>query len=195
MNFTAIDFETANSNRQSVCSVGLAIVRDGEVVETIHRLIKPTPNYYNGINISIHGITQSMTENEQTFDEVWQDLRCYIENQPMLAHNASFDFSCLRYVMDAYGLTYPDLNYHCTMVMGKKMFPELYNHKLPTLCDHLNVSGLQHHDAESDALACAQLFLEIAKRSDASSLREFMASSGFTPGKLYDGGYVPFRKK
>ena len=67
MKFIAIDFETANFKRQSVCSIGLAVVENFEVVKTINRLIKPTPNYYEAINMSIHGITPEMTENEPTF--------------------------------------------------------------------------------------------------------------------------------
>ncbi|MCG8474729.1 MAG: 3'-5' exonuclease [Cytophagales bacterium] len=195
MNFTAIDFETANSKRQSVCSVGLAVVRNGEIVDTVHRLIKPTPNYYEGINISIHGITQSMTEGEPTFAHLWDELRAYIEGQPVVAHNASFDFSCLRYAMDAYGMAYPRVEYFCTMVMGKKLYPELFNHKLPTMCEHFGVQGLDHHDAESDAVACARLMISMGKQFGAGSLEELIASGGFTAGKLHSGGYVPFRAK
>ncbi len=80
MNFVAIDFETANFKRQSVCSVGLAIVENFKVVKTINKLIKPTPNYYERINMSIHGIKPEMTENEKNFSELWPELKPYLEN-------------------------------------------------------------------------------------------------------------------
>ena len=43
--FAAIDFETANGQRCSVCSVGIVIVRNGEIVDRFYSLIRPTPNY------------------------------------------------------------------------------------------------------------------------------------------------------
>ncbi|HTN68226.1 MAG TPA: hypothetical protein VLZ33_02050 [Dysgonamonadaceae bacterium] len=56
-NFAAIDFETANSNRSSVCSVGLVIVMDGIITDRIYELIKPEPNYYSYWNSQVHGLT------------------------------------------------------------------------------------------------------------------------------------------
>lgn len=46
-NFAAIDFETANRERSSVCSVGIVIVKDGKITDKIYRLIRPYPNYYS----------------------------------------------------------------------------------------------------------------------------------------------------
>ena len=59
--FAAIDFETANGNRSSVCSVGIVIVRDGEIVDRFYSLIRPTPNYYNYFTTRIHGLTREDT--------------------------------------------------------------------------------------------------------------------------------------
>ena len=59
--FAAIDFETANRNPSSVCSVGVVIVRGGEVVERIYRLIRPCPNYYDYWNTRVHGLTRQDT--------------------------------------------------------------------------------------------------------------------------------------
>jgi len=123
MNFVALDFETANFKRQSVCSVGLAIVEDLKIVKTINKLIKPTPNYYERINMSIHGIKPEMTEKEKDFAELWPELKPYLENNYVVAHNASFDLSALRYVLNSYKIDYPNLNYFCTMQTSKTYFP------------------------------------------------------------------------
>jgi DNA polymerase III subunit epsilon len=137
MNFIAIDFETANFKRQSVCSVGLAIVENFKVVKTVNKLIKPTPNYYERINMSIHGIRPEMTENVLAFDELWPEIKPYLENNHIVAHNASFDFSALRYVLDSYEIEYPRLNYYCSMQISKKIYPGLVNYQLPTVCKQI----------------------------------------------------------
>ena len=57
--FAAIDFETANGRRTSVCSVGVVVVRGGEVVDTLYSLIRPRPNFYSRFTTAIHGLSAS----------------------------------------------------------------------------------------------------------------------------------------
>lgn len=192
MDFIAIDFETANFKRQSVCSIGLAVVKNMEIVMTLNKLIKPTPNYYENINVSIHGITSEMTNDSPTFAELWKELQPYLDNNHVIAHNASFDFSALRYVLDTYEIDYPSLNYYCSMLISKKVFPGLINYQLPTICKHLNIEGLSHHIAESDALACANIMIEILKQKNVSTLEELQSRLKFTKGKIYPNNYSPF---
>ena len=68
--FAAIDFETANGQRTSVCSVGVVVVRGGRPSESIYRLIRPYPNYYSAFTTAIHGLTRSDTENAPSFPDV-----------------------------------------------------------------------------------------------------------------------------
>lgn len=70
-NFAAIDFETANNERSSVCSVGLVIVRGGEIVDRFYSLIKPEPEYYNYWCSRVHGLCAADTENAPVFPEIW----------------------------------------------------------------------------------------------------------------------------
>ena len=93
MDFIAIDFETANSKRSSICSMGVAIVEKGKLVGTEHFYVKPTPNYYDGFNTFLHGISDKDTKNEKTFKQQWEALKKYFDKQTVIAHNASFDFS------------------------------------------------------------------------------------------------------
>lgn len=192
MKFIAIDFETANFKRQSVCSIGLAVVENFEVVKTINRLIKPTPNYYEAINMSIHGITPEMTENEPSFSDLWNEIKPFIDNNKLVAHNASFDFSALRYVLDSYQINYPSLDYYCSMLLSKKVFPGLVNYQLPTVCKHLGIDGLSHHDAESDAVACANVMIGICKAHNVSSLGDLEQKLEFSKGEIYPNSYNPF---
>ena len=73
-NFAAIDFETANRHRSSVCSVGIVIVRKGIISQEIYKLIRPNPNYYNPFNTGIHGLSKDDTANAPDFPEVWQEI-------------------------------------------------------------------------------------------------------------------------
>ena len=77
--FAAIDFETANNIRSSVCSVGVVIVRDGEVVNKFYSLIKPEPEYYNYWCSQVHGLSAEDTDNAPVFPEVWKQIGPLIE--------------------------------------------------------------------------------------------------------------------
>ena len=195
MNFIAIDFETANFKRQSVCSVGLAIVENFKVVKTVNKLIKPTPNYYERINMSIHGIRPEMTENVLAFDELWPEIKPYLENNHIVAHNASFDFSALRYVLDSYEIEYPRLNYYCSMQISKKIYPGLVNYQLPTVCKHLQIDNLNHHDATSDAVACANILIQICQQNQINSFDELTKKLKISSGELSPNSYYPFSCK
>ena len=86
-NFAAIDFETANNERTSVCSVGVVVVRGGEIVERFYSLIQPEPNYYLYWNTRVHGLTRADTDNAQVFPYVWSKVEPLIEGLPLVAHN------------------------------------------------------------------------------------------------------------
>ena len=185
MKFVAIDFETANYKRQSVCSIGIAVVEDFKIVETYSKLIKPTPNYYERINISIHKIRPEMTDNEKTFGEIWSEIKPYIEKNQIVAHNASFDFSALRSVLDSYGLDYPELDYYCTMLLSKKLYPGFLNYQLSTVCKELGIDLKNHHDAESDAIACAEIMIRICKDNNYESFDDLSKRLNFSSGKFF----------
>ena len=93
--FAAIDFETANNERTSVCSVGVVIVRDGEIVDSFYSLIQPEPNYYNYWCTQVHGITRHDTESAPVFPEVWKQIeplnlvQSFLHKQTYLSCNVS----------------------------------------------------------------------------------------------------------
>lgn len=188
MNFVAIDFETANFKRSSACSLGLAIVENGRVTKTKSFLFEPIPNYFERINISIHGITPNMVIGKPTFQELWREIMQYFEGQTLIAHNASFDISVLRNVLELYGIEFPHLDYYCSLILSKKAKEGLTNYRLPTLCNHYNID-LSHHDAESDAKACALLTLELCKENHVNTLTELSSVLGFKNGSVFSKGY------
>lgn len=107
MNFIAIDFETANSERSSPCEIGLVIVEDFQIVEKKSFLIRPKENYFDFYNTYLHGIDERMVKNEPEFDKIYKEIKPYFESYPIIAHNASFDISVLRHTLDLYEIEYP----------------------------------------------------------------------------------------
>ena len=88
--FAAIDFETADHWRDSARSAGVALVENGRITETFHRLIRPPRKDF--VFTCIHGLTSSDVRNSPTFPQMWPELRDFIDEEGFLvAHNAPFD--------------------------------------------------------------------------------------------------------
>ncbi|HKM44522.1 MAG TPA: 3'-5' exonuclease [Dysgonamonadaceae bacterium] len=161
--FVAIDFETANQYRSSVCSVGLVFVENNKIIDCFYELIKPTPNFYCSWATNIHGIQYWDTINSLEFPSVWQKLHTKIKNLPLVAHNSAFDESCLRAVLDSYGIEQHSNTFYCTYREAKRLFPDLPNHQLHTVSEHFGFHLEDHHNALADAKACAHIALNIFK--------------------------------
>lgn len=162
LDFAAIDFETANRSLSSVCSVGVVIVRNGEVIRKIYKLIHPVPNYYSPGNVRVHGLTRADTDSADTFPEVWAEIAQYIEGLPLVAHFSRFDESCLKAAFRRFEMTYPDYEFKCTCKASRRVFgSSLPNHKLPTVAKRCGYDLTSHHHAMADAEACAAIAMQI----------------------------------
>ena len=159
--FAAIDFETANASRSSVCSVGIVIVRDKEMTKSIYRLIRPRPNFYNYWTTRIHGMGYFDTMDACDFPDVWNEIAPEIDGLPLVAHNSPFDEGCLKAVHSIYEMQYPGYQFYCTCRAARKKFPELINHKLHTVSLHCGFNLKNHHHALADAEACAAIALSV----------------------------------
>ena len=158
--FAAIDFETANNERSSVCSVGIIIVRDGEIVDSFYSLIQPEPNYYNYRCSQVHGLTAEDTDNAPLFPEVWKQIEPKIVGLPLVAHNKAFDESCLKAVFRVYQMDYPSYEFHCTCIASRKVWPEEH-HNLDIIAERCGYNLENNHHALADAEACAAIALQI----------------------------------
>ena len=160
--FAAIDFETANSERTSICSVGVVIVRDGEMADRFYSLIRPEPDYYSYWCSQVHGLTSKDTKGAPLFPEVWKQIEPLIEGLPLVAHNKSFDESCLKAAFRCYRMDYPDYEFHCTCLASRRVFGQtLPNHQLHTVAARCGYQLHNHHHALADAEACAWIAMEI----------------------------------
>lgn len=160
LDFTAIDFETADYGRDSACSVALVHVRGGRIVDQRVQLLRPPRRRF--VFTYIHGLTWEDVKEAPTFAEAWPDLAPLCEGSKfMAAHNAPFDKSVLRACCEAAGLTMPALPFQCTVKMARAAW-DVFPTKLPHVCDRLGIP-LDHHEALSDARACAQIVLEAGR--------------------------------
>ncbi|MFG6370784.1 3'-5' exonuclease [Turicimonas muris] len=161
-NFAAIDFETANMYRTSVCSVGLVIVRDGIIADKFYSLIRPTPHFYTSFNTKIHGICKEDTLNAPLFPDVWMQAAPLVEGLTLVAHNSPFDEGCLKAVFAHYEMPYPEYPFLCTCRASRRVIGNrLPNHKLHTVARYCGYNLLNHHHALADAEACAEIALKI----------------------------------
>ena len=159
-NFAAIDFETANNERTSICSVGVVIVRNGEIADRFYSLVHPEPDYYLYWNTRIHGLTQEDTAHAPVFSEVWKQVAPKIEGLPLVAHNKAFDERCLKAVFRTYCMDYPDYDFYCTYQASRKL-KGLRNHQLQTVAGFFGFELENHHHALADAEACAWIARQI----------------------------------
>ncbi len=159
-NFAAIDFETANGSRTSVCSVGVVVVRDGVITDRFYSLIHPTPNYYAYFCSRVHGLCREDTEDAPCFPDVWEQIAPLIEGLPLVAHNSRFDEGCLKAVFRTYRMDYPDYIFHCTLTASRRRL-RLPNHQLHTVAAACGFDLENHHHALADAEACAAIALRI----------------------------------
>lgn len=159
--FIALDFETATSQRASVCEVGVSFVRDGKVGASPSYLIQPPGNLYDSANIAIHGITPDMTEFSPGFADFWPALADNLRGETVVAHYAPFDMGVIRSECQRCGIPFPEFRFVCSCALARFVLPGFYSYGLEPLCHHFGISAEGHHRAGADALMTAQLILRL----------------------------------
>jgi len=193
MRFTALDFETANSWNGSICAVGLVVVEDGQIIERKYWLVRPHVryDYFDNFNILIHGIKPGMVRDAVRFNTLYaEEILPRIQDTLVIAHNAAFDMSALRHILELYRIPYPTTRYLCTYKIAAKTWPHFENHKLNTVSDHLQFT-FTHHNALEDALACANVLLAALREKNVTSPDELAKAIGMRIGTMCEDGYSP----
>lgn len=174
LDFAAVDVETANSGRASVCAIGVAIVRDGHVVDRHHLLVQPPPalQHFDAMNTRLHGLTPSDVLGQPDLPTRLAHIQDLIGDLPVIAHNAAFDIGALRSGCDAAGAQWPTLTYACSLTMARRAGLGLLSYRLPLVCHALGVTAGRHHHAADDAQAAAHVVIALAARCGAATLHE-----------------------
>ena len=171
MDFTAIDFETANSSSASACSVGLVKVRDGRVVDKASWFIRPPLefDFFNEWNTRIHGIVAADVVDALLWSEQLADLVAFADGDHFVAHNAGFDMGVIVAACTASFIDVPSFDYLCSLQVARKTY-HLDSYKLPVAAMAAGFEDFPHHDALADAEACAAIIVHAAKRHDATDI-------------------------
>ena len=159
--FVALDFETANYKRTSICSVGMVKVVANEIVETFYTLVNPN-DFFAARNIEVHGIQAKDVQHSPNFAYVYPYMMQFIGDLPVVAHNAAFDMSVLHASIQAENLITPPMTYFCSYQLAKRTV-SARRHGLKHMMSHFNLDFHGHHDALNDAKACAMITYRLLK--------------------------------
>ena len=158
MIYTAIDFETAASSSASACSIGLVRMdEEGEVLDQYYSLIRPKSSAFSPVCFSIHHLDPVDILSSPTIAELWPDIKAFISDYPLVAHNANFDMKVLRDSLASWGIECIHNEYFCTLSLSRRLWKGKHSYSLCALTAEL---GWEYdaHNALSDALMCGRLF-------------------------------------
>jgi DNA polymerase III subunit epsilon len=171
--FAAIDFETANQNPDSACSIGVAIYCDGRVKARFSTLIRPPMLEFGHWQTAVHRICADDVKNKPTFQELWPKLSKMLGELPLVSHNAPFDMRVLFACLDQNKISKPNYRWVCSLELARAGLPGLSNHKLGTVAKLLGID-LDHHEAGSDAAACAEITSRLGRLLGAERITAFV---------------------
>jgi len=171
LNFTAIDFETANSSSASACSVGLVKVRDGIMVDQVSWFIRPPAGHdeFWEWNTRIHGIVEADVADALSWSDQLADLVEFADGDHLVAHNAGFDMGVISGGCAASLIETPSFDYACSLQVARKTY-HLESYRLPVAAMAAGFEDFAHHDALADAQACAAIMIHAAKRHEATDI-------------------------
>lgn len=175
MKIASIDFETANHSRVSMCAASVAVFKDGELVDSPYWLVKPPKGH--GFFLpewteSCHGLSWFDVKNAPEFSEIADEMIGQLcDADVVIAHNASFDLGVLRAALEHFQRPQPRFQYLCTLQLARRQWPQLPNHQLSTLAAHISCD-LQHHQAQSDAIAAGKIMLAVMRELQVRSAAE-----------------------
>ena len=185
LDFTAIDFETANGSPASPCAVGLIRVRDSKLVATLELLFRPPipHDWFSEGNIRVHGITPAMVQDAPTYSEVINQMLEFIDEDLLVAHNASFDMGVLAASAKAINHELPKLRYGCSLKIARKTY-NLESYRLNAVAYAIGHEEFEHHNALADSDACARIVIHAAQRHGVQDLPELLAATKVRLGAL-----------
>ncbi|MCY4512296.1 MAG: 3'-5' exonuclease [Bdellovibrionales bacterium] len=165
MNFIGFDIETTGTLSHQDLIVEIAAVRfQGDQVQETYQSFIEIESAMPAQATAINGITDDMLKGQPSIQEVLTDFAAFCGSHLMVAHNAIFDFQFISRDIKKNQTPSPRGLVLDTYTLSKKVFPQMANYKLATLCDYLKIKGETFHRAKADAVACGHLFLKILKQ-------------------------------
>ena len=165
--FVAIDVETANSRRASICQIGLVVYENRKVVDEWSTLVNPEDEFHS-INVSIHGIGRKSVESAPTFPQVFAEVRDRVAGACIASYGdfdrGAFSQAGVRYSLPALNGQWLDLQH-----VVKQAWPPAFTAggwALKKVCAQLGIDLSNHHDALADARAAGSVFVRAQEQTD-----------------------------
>jgi len=184
--FVVIDFETANNNLDSACSLGIVTVKGINIVDKIHYYIKPPTGQFSTTNTKIHGITSRDVDSADTFFELWEKIRSYFEGRIVIAHNAQFDMSVLKNCLDTYKLTCADFIYTDSISISSLAIDENVGRSLKDRAAYFGIPLENHHNAVEDAYVASKLVTETMLKFNAPLINWLLILNNIHAKQFYN---------
>ena len=159
--YVAFDIETTglDSRTDAIIEIGAVLMRGGEVVDTFTSFADP--GYpLSAKTVSLTGITDEMLRGAPKPEKAVDEFLDWLNGRTLVAHNAEFDIGFIREYCKKSGRAF-DPHYIDTLVLSQYLCPELSNHKLDTVANHLGLPPFQHHRAFDDAGVCGNIFFQL----------------------------------
>ena len=173
--YIAFDVETPNRYNNRMSAIGISVIEDGEIKEEFFSYVNPEC-HFDYFNKQLTGIDEKTVASAPTFPELWEKIEPVMSSGILVAHYATFDLGVLKKCLQDYGICWkPTAKYCCTVQIGKRVVPGI-SHKLNVLCDYFGI-GLEHHKADSDSHACAEILLRYFE--DGADERSFIRTYRF----------------
>lgn len=174
--FIALDFEIANNMLSSACSLGMVFVKDQQIIDEKYFLIQPPTLEFDKKTIEIHGITADDVRHEKKFNEIWHEISPFFnKDTKIIAHNAQFDMSVLHCCLTEYSLDFPEFTYADSIsISTKQCRGERIGNSLKERLSYFNIQLENHHNALSDAKACAELVIKCLELKKKKTLESYL---------------------
>jgi len=155
--YIVFDVETPNSSNNRMSAIGISAIKDNKIVANYFSLVDPE-THFDYFNTQLTGIDSEKVKDAPNFAELWKKIEPIMSKGILVAHNAVFDMGVLRSCLQSYGITWKtSAEYLCTVQIGRRVLPDM-KHNLNVMCDHYGIA-LDHHQADSDSRACAEILL------------------------------------
>lgn len=181
MDFLAIDFEVASRLEYSPCAVSIYSFTEKSYTKILSTLINPGNVFFDPKFTELHGITKEMVEDAPSVKDVLQDICIAIKDKFLFAHNASFDINKIIDGCNYYNIDIPNFKYADSLMIAKRTWQGLINYKLNTISEFLNIE-LNHHNADSDAIACGKIVLEAMKFHNCNTIEDLLEQIKYSLG-------------
>lgn len=185
LDFTAIDFETANGSAASPCAVGMVRIRSGKKVASFELLFQPPSphNWFSEANIRVHGITPAMIADSPSYHQALEQMLEFAQSDVLIAHNAPFDMGVLKASAEAIRVKLPEINYGCSLKIARKTY-HLDSYRLNQVAYAIGHEEFDHHNALADSDACARIVMHAANRHGVETLEELLTATKLKLNRL-----------